>query len=78
MIIRLGPILESVVTEMNGKIQLVTINSDLLPDLAGELGVEALPSLFFVQPGGKFVYRHVGFADRANIHSLVKKHLLSE
>lgn len=73
---RLGPILQNVVAEHNGKIELVTINSDNLPDLAGELGVEALPTLFFVQPGGKFVYRHVGFADKSNVQSLVKKHLL--
>ncbi|KAG2386684.1 hypothetical protein C9374_002428 [Naegleria lovaniensis] len=71
----LSPILQSVIEDLRGHVQLVTINSDQSPELASALDVEALPTLIFVQPGPKFVYKHVGLADKANINTLVKKHL---
>jgi putative thioredoxin len=43
---QLGPMIEKVVTEQNGKVKLVKINIDENPQYAGQLRVQSIPAVF--------------------------------
>jgi putative thioredoxin len=43
---QLGPLIEKVVTESNGKVKLVKINIDENPQYAGQLRVQSIPAVF--------------------------------
>jgi len=48
---QLGPLLEKLVNEYAGKVQLVKINVDEAPDLAGAFGVQSIPYVVAMQEG---------------------------
>jgi len=48
---QLGPILEKLANEFAGKVQLVKINVDESPDLAGAFGVQSIPLVVAMQDG---------------------------
>jgi putative thioredoxin len=43
---QLGPLLEKIVTENNGKVKLVKVNIDENPQYAGQLRVQSIPAVF--------------------------------
>jgi putative thioredoxin len=43
---QLGPLIEKVVTELNGKVKLVKVNIDENPQYAGQLRVQSIPAVF--------------------------------
>ncbi|WP_300377352.1 thioredoxin [Henriciella sp.] len=47
----LGPLLEKVVNEQQGKVKLVKINIDENPGIAGQLGVRSIPAVFAFDKG---------------------------
>lgn len=42
---QLGPTIEKVVTKANGKVQLVKIDIDQNPDIAGQMGIKSIPAV---------------------------------
>ncbi|KAL9654227.1 hypothetical protein ABK040_010260 [Willaertia magna] len=70
----LSPILESTIEDFKGKVQLVTVNADNFENIVHELGVNALPTVFYIKPGGQIAHKNVGFTDKATVYSLIKKH----
>ena len=56
----LGPVMDQLATEYAGKkVQIVKVNVDELPQLAGQFGISSIPAVFFVQ-GGKHVDMVIG------------------
>jgi thioredoxin 1 len=56
----LGPIMEELAKDNDGKnVQIVKINVDEHPDIAGQFGVSSIPAVFFVK-GGQVVDALVG------------------
>ncbi|MEQ8558086.1 MAG: thioredoxin [Henriciella sp.] len=47
----LGPVLEKVVNEQQGKVKLVKVNIDENPGIAGQLGVRSIPAVFAFDQG---------------------------
>jgi len=47
----LGPVLEKVVNDQQGKVKLVKINIDENPQIAGQLGVRSIPAVFAFDKG---------------------------
>ncbi len=46
----LGPIMDELTTDNAGKkVQIVKVNVDQLPQLAGQFGVSSIPAVFFVK-----------------------------
>ena len=54
-----GPAIEELASEFEGKASVVKVNVDEEPGLAGEYGVRSIPSLLFFQ-GGKVVDQLIG------------------
>jgi len=71
---KLGPVLDEVSEELNGKIKVVKINTDENLKTAKEYSISGLPSLL-VFKGGQAVERLVGLMPKSSIVSNIEKHL---
>lgn len=71
---KLGPVLDEVAEELNGKIKVVKINTDENLKTAKEYSISGLPSLL-VFKGGQAVERLVGLMPKSSIISNIEKHL---
>ena len=55
----IGPMLEKLATEFDGKVIVAKVNTDENSQYAIQYGVQGIPTLLFVS-GGKIVHRQVG------------------
>ena len=62
----LGPVLDEVATELNGKATVVKINVDQAPDLAQKFGIRGIPTMIFFK-GGEVKSTLVGNQPKAEI-----------
>lgn len=70
----LGPVLEDVSKEFEGKASFVKVNVDDNPQIAGEFEVASIPTVIIFK-GGKAVEQMVGFRPKNNIVELLQKHI---
>ncbi|MFT3996432.1 MAG: thioredoxin [Asticcacaulis sp.] len=69
---QLGPALEKVVTEANGKVKLVKIDVDKNPMVAGQLRVQSIPTVYaFV--GGRPVDGFMGAKPESELRAFIEK-----
>ena len=71
---KLGPVLDEVAQEYEGKVKIVKLNTDENLKTAKEYSVSGLPTLL-VFKGGKAVERLVGLMPKTTIVSNIEKHL---
>lgn len=71
---KLGPVLDEVAQEYEGKIKVVKINTDENLKTAKEYSVSGLPTLLVFKEG-KAVERLVGLMPKTTIVSNIEKHL---
>lgn len=71
---KLGPVLDEVAEELNGKVKVVKLNTDENLKTAKEYSIIGLPSLL-VFKGGQAVERLVGLMPKSSIISNIEKHL---
>lgn len=71
---KLGPVLDEVAEELQGKVKVVKINTDENLKTAKEYSIIGLPSLL-VFKGGQAVERLVGLMPKSSIISNIEKHL---
>lgn len=69
---QIGPALEEIATEMEGKIKVVKVNVDENPDSPAQLGVRGIPALFLFK-GGEVVSNKVGAAPKAALQSWINE-----
>ncbi|MDE0705344.1 MAG: thioredoxin, partial [Rhodospirillaceae bacterium] len=69
---QLGPALEKVVREQNGKVRLVKIDVDKNQALAGQLRVQSIPAVFAFA-GGRPVDGFVGAQPESQIRQFVER-----
>ncbi|MGB8621942.1 MAG: thioredoxin [Paracoccaceae bacterium] len=69
---QIGPALEEIATEMEGKIKIVKVNVDENPDSPAQLGVRGIPALFLFK-GGEVVSNKVGAAPKAALQSWINE-----
>lgn len=70
----LGPIMEELAVDNAGKnVQIVKINVDEQPGLAGSFGVSSIPAVFFVK-GGKVVDAMVGAMPKLMFQQKIDQH----
>jgi len=69
-----APTVESIATEYAGKVKVVKVNTDESGEVAMKLGITSIPTLM-VFKGGQMVERVVGNRPKADLISLVTKHL---
>lgn len=73
----LGPLLEKLADEHQGRFVLVKANTDQLPDVAASLGVEAVPTVFAVRDG-QIVDQFVGLLPEREVRAWLAALLPSE
>ncbi len=71
---KLGPILDEVAQEFNGKVKFVKVNTDENLKTAQDYSISGLPSLL-VFKNGKALERLVGLMPKSTIISNIEKHL---
>ena len=68
---QIGPSLEELSTEMEGKIKVVKVDVDSNPSAAAALGVRGIPALFLFKDG-QVVYNKTGAAPKAALKSWIE------
>lgn len=71
---KLGPVLDEVAQDFEGKIKVVKLNTDENLKTAKEYSVSGLPTLLIFKEG-KAVERLVGLVPKSTISSNIEKHL---
>ncbi len=71
---KLGPVLDEVAAEFDGKVKFVKMNTDESLETAKNYSISGLPSLL-VFKDGKAVERLVGLMPKSSIISNIEKHL---
>jgi thioredoxin 1 len=66
----LGPVLEEVAGELGDKVQICKVNIDDNQELAVELGIQSIPTLFFFNNGEK-KDNHVGLISKGELVSKI-------
>ncbi|MDX2036908.1 MAG: tetratricopeptide repeat protein [Isosphaeraceae bacterium] len=74
---RLGPLLESIVDDLGGKVVLAKVNTELAPDLAEAFAIRSIPAVFAIKEG-KIVDQFVGGLPEAALRNWFDRLLPSE
>jgi len=67
---QIGPALEEISDEMNGKIKIVKVNVDENPNSPAQLGVRGIPALFLFKDG-EVVSNKTGAAPKAALQTWI-------
>ena len=70
----LGPILESIVTQYQGAVKLVKIDTEAHQELAGQFGIRSLPTVYFFKDG-KPVDQFMGVQPEHAIKEIIDRHV---
>lgn len=62
----IGPSLEEIAAEMDGKVRIAKVNVDENPGIAGQLGIRSIPTLMLYK-GGKMTSQKVGAAPKGEL-----------
>ncbi|HHS88909.1 MAG TPA: thioredoxin [Rhodobacteraceae bacterium] len=68
---QIGPALEELSDEFDGKIKIAKVNVDENPGVPAQLGVRGIPALFMFK-GGQVVSNKVGAAPKASLQSWIE------
>lgn len=68
----IGPALEEIAAEMDGKVKIAKINVDENSQMAAQLGVRGIPALFIFKDG-EVVSNRAGAAPKAALESWIKE-----
>ncbi|MDD3237692.1 MAG: thioredoxin [Candidatus Gastranaerophilales bacterium] len=71
---KLGPVLDEIATEYEGKIKVVKVNTDENMKTAKEFSISGLPSIL-VFKNGEAVERLVGLMPKSSLVSNIEKHI---
>ena len=61
-----GPVLEEVAGELNGKLKVVKLNVDENPETAAKYGIQSIPTLMIFK-NGELASRQIGASPKAKI-----------
>ncbi|MBC6437962.1 MAG: thioredoxin [Rhodobacteraceae bacterium] len=67
---QIGPALEELSAEYDGKVKIAKVNVDENPNTPGQLGVRGIPALFMFK-GGKVVSNRTGAASKAALRKWI-------
>lgn len=66
----MGPVFEEISGDYEGKLRFAKLNTEDYPHLAGQFGIQGIPTLLFLK-GGEEVNRIVGFAPKDLLKSKI-------
>jgi thioredoxin 1 len=70
----LGPTIESLATEYEGKVNVGKVNVDENPNLSINYGITSIPAVLFIK-GGQVVDKQVGAAPKSVFEKKIQAHL---
>jgi thioredoxin 1 len=70
----LGPIIDELSTEYEGKVNIGKVNVEDEQDLAVQFGVRNIPTVLFIK-NGQVVDKQVGAVPKATLIELIEKHM---
>ncbi len=70
----IGPVLDEIADEMDGKVKIAKVNVDTAPGLAGNFGVRSIPTLLLVKDG-VVQEQMVGAMSKAALTEKISAHL---
>jgi thioredoxin 1 len=68
----IGPALEEISAEMQGKVKIVKVNVDENPGIASQFGIRSIPTLLMFK-GGKQVSQKVGAAPKGDLSRWIQQ-----
>ena len=68
----IGPALEEISNEMQGKVKIVKVNVDENPGIASKLGIRSIPTLMLFK-GGKLAGQKVGAAPKGDLTKWIQQ-----
>ena len=68
----IGPALEEIAAEMQGKVKIAKVNVDENPDIASKLGIRSIPTLMMFN-GGKLAGQKVGAAPKGDLSKWIQQ-----
>ena len=68
----IGPALEEISAEMNGKVTIAKINIDENPGIASQLGIRSIPTLMIFKDGQK-VDQKIGASPKGDLQRWIQK-----
>ncbi len=71
---RLAPIVDSLASDLDGRVVVGKLNVDENPGTAGRFSVRGIPTLLLFK-SGELVESVVGLADKEHLKGLIEKHL---
>lgn len=74
---QLKPVFHSLKEKYEGKVEMVTVDCDSMPELASRFGINSIPALVFFNSEGKEVHRSVGFQTSDQIATAIGQYLLN-
>ncbi len=69
---QIGPALEELATEFEGKVKIAKVNVDENPNSPAQMGVRGIPALFLFKDG-EVVSNKIGAAPKAALESWIKE-----
>ncbi|MEX0701084.1 MAG: thioredoxin [Planctomycetales bacterium] len=69
---QLGPLLEKIVNEQQGRVEMVKVDVDQCPEIAGAIGVQSIPDVIALA-GGQLVDRFTGLLPEAQLREWVAR-----
>ena len=72
----IGPILEDVAAQYDGKVNVVKVNVDDNPATASQYGVRSIPTLLVIH-GGKVQETQIGLLSKQQLTTMIERHVTS-
>lgn len=66
----LAPVIETLATELEGKVKIGKLNVDNAPETAGKYGIMSIPTLLYIK-NGEIVNKTVGVISKAEIEQIL-------
>ncbi len=70
----IGPVIEELSKEYNGKVNVGKLNVDHNPDVSIKYGITSIPALLFIKDG-KVVDKQIGAAPRTILEKKIQAHI---
>ncbi len=70
----IGPTIESLATEYDGKVKVGKLNVDENPNVSMEYGITSIPCVLFIK-GGEVVDKQLGAAPKAAFEKKIQQHM---
>jgi len=68
----IGPALEEIAAEMQGKVKIAKVNVDENPNIASKFGIRSIPTLMLFK-GGKLAGQKVGAAPKGDLSKWIQQ-----